>query len=409
MQVLLVTNMIFSFAMPVVYMFIGAYILRNTSSVSMVVTYQLASYTGIPLTFLLSGYLMRHVQIKRLYSLGMLLCGVSMTIMMAIPKLDLKGVGIAGLVLGMGFGLFWSSRDFLALSSTNDGNRNYYFGLDSFFAITTSLIVPIFVGWFLEGSAHWLGDINRGYHVVTGGVFAVAILASLVVHRGVFVNPPLTRFVFFRFHPLWRRFLILAVLKGLAQGYIVTAPAMLVTRFLGKEGVLGSVQGVGVLFSAGLVYLIGRNIRPGQRILVFALGLSLFALGGIANAALFNSTGVVIFMICLLLGSPLLDFAYAPIALRVVDTVSALEGRNQFSYIFNHEFGLFVGRLAGCGLFIVLANEVSDVVALRYALMVIGLLQLLSIPVARWVESHSNMALAPTKKEEPAAAVLSCQ
>ena len=48
-----------------------------------------------------------------------------MAVMMSLGKLSLSGVGVAGLVMGMSFGLFWANRDFLALSTTNDSNRNY--------------------------------------------------------------------------------------------------------------------------------------------------------------------------------------------------------------------------------------------------------------------------------------------
>jgi len=62
--------------------------------------------------------------------------------------------------------------------------------------------------------------------------------------------------VFFRFHPLWRRMLKLALLKGLAQGYIVTAPAMLIMLLVGQEGTLGATQAIGGVFSACLMYTV---------------------------------------------------------------------------------------------------------------------------------------------------------
>ena len=383
MRILLITNLIYSFAMPVIYMFISTYVLRNTKSVSMVLVYQLASYTGIPFTFLINGWLLKRFQIRRLYALGMLLSGVSMTIMMLLPTLTVIGLVVAGLVMGMSFGLYWSNRDFLALSTTNNENRNYYYGLEAFFSIVIGMLVPVSVGWFLEASAHWSSSENYGYHIVTAGVFIVALVASVVVHTGKFANPPLTRFIYFSFNRIWNRFLVMAVLKGLAQGYIITAPAMLVTRFVGKEGALGTAQSVGVLFSAILIYYIGRTARPVHRVLIFSLALTLFALGGVFNAIMFDATGVYIFMLCLVLAIPLLDFAYFPIQLQVIDTVSAIENRNQFAYLFNHEFGLYLGRFAGCGLFLVLAFQMSDVVALRYSLLIIGILQLLSVIVAK--------------------------
>ena len=152
MRVLIVTNLVYGLAMPVIEMFIGAYVMRKTDNPTMVVTYQLAVYTGIPFTFLVNGWLLKHVSIKWLYSVGMLLSGVSMVVMMSLPELNLAGLGVAGVLMGMSFGLYWSNRDFLALSSTNDSNRNYYYGLENFFATNMNIGVPLavgaFIGWF---------------------------------------------------------------------------------------------------------------------------------------------------------------------------------------------------------------------------------------------------------------------
>ena len=104
-----------------------------------------------------------------------------------------------------------------------------------------------------------------------------------------------------------------------------------------------------------------------------------------ANAMLFNKLGVLVFMILLVLGRPLADIAYFTIQLLVIDTVSALEQRNKYAYIFNQEFGFYVGRFLGCGLFLVLAYEVSGEIALRYALLIVGVVQLLSVAVAKTI------------------------
>lgn len=385
MRVLLLTNLVYAFVLPVIDVFVGAYVMRNSQDVSMVVSYQLAVYTGIPLTFVVNGLLLRWVSIKRLYSLGMLLSGLSMTFMMSLGQLNLVGVALAGVVMGISFGLFWANRDFLVLATTNDSNRNYYYGVETFFYTNTYVFVPVAIGWFIEGtgSQGWFGgDPNTAYRIVTGCVFALTVGASLLVHRGTFENPPPTPFVFFRFHALWNRMQLLAVLKGLAQGYIVTAPAMLVMRLVGQEGALGTLQAVGGVLSAFLLYFIGRYARPEHRLLIFNIGLILFAVGGLFNAVLFNAAGVLLFMMCLLLSRPLHDIAYFPIQMQVIDTLHPLEERNQYAYIVSHEWGLYVGRLAGCSLFILLAYAISDTFALRYALLTIGLLQLIAIWVA---------------------------
>jgi YQGE family putative transporter len=388
MRILLLTNLIYAFVLPVIDVFVGAYVMRNSHDVKMVVIYQLSVYTGIPFTFLINGFLLQRVNIKRLYSAGMLLSGVSMAVMMSLGSLSVTGVGVVGLIMGMSFGLFWANRDFLALSTTNDSNRNYYYGVETFFYTNTYVIVPVIVGSFIAGTGlrGWFGgDRNTAYQIVTGCVFLLTIFSSIVVHRGRFENPPKSDFVFFRYHWLWNRMQLLAILKGLAQGYIVTAPAMLVMRLVGEEGALGTIQAVGGILSAFLLYFIGRTTKPEHRIVIFTIGLALFAVGGLANALLFNAAGVLFFMVCLLLGRPLHDIAYFPIQMQVIDTVSAIEKRNKFAYIFNQEFGFYVGRFAGCALFILLANKVSDTFALRYALLIIGVVQLLSIWMAKRV------------------------
>jgi YQGE family putative transporter len=79
----------------------------------------------------------------------------------------------------------------------------------------------------------------------------------------------------------------------------------------------------------------------------------------------------------------LLDTAYFPIQLGVIDHIAEIEKRNKFAYRFNHEAGLFVGRFLGCILFLLAAKYASPEFALRYVLLVIALIQALSIPVAQ--------------------------
>ncbi|MCX7008912.1 MAG: MFS transporter [Kiritimatiellaeota bacterium] len=195
MRVLLITNLIYAFVMPVIEIFIGAYVMRNSNDVKMVIAYQLAVYTGIPFTFLVNGWLLQKINIKRLYSFGMLLSGVSMVCMMSLKELSLGGLIAAGLLMGMSFGLYWSNRDFLALSSTNDGNRNYYYGLETFFATNIGIVIPVSIGAFIGSFG---ARANVAYQIITGLVFVLTLIASWVLHRGEFDNPPRTPFIHFR-------------------------------------------------------------------------------------------------------------------------------------------------------------------------------------------------------------------
>lgn len=393
MRVLLVTNMIYAFVLPVIEIFVGAYIMRSSNDPTIVALYQLTVYAGIPLTFLVNGFLLSRVKIAYLYSFGMLLSGLSMLVMMTLENLSPAGVGVAGILMGCSFGFFWANRDYLALATTNDGNRNYYYGLETFFYTLTFILVPFVVGAYIahaESAAWFHGDMTRAYQVVTIVVFMLTILSSAVIQREKFRTPTQPRFLYLRFHLLWKKMLGLASLKGLVQGYLVTAPAILVMRLVGNEGSLGTVQAVSGVVTAFMLYFLGRFTSPKHRILILTIGLAIFFVGTLTNGLLFSALGVIVFVLCKVLFQPLHDIAYFPIQMRVIDVVSKIEGRNEFAYIFNHEFGLFLGRLFGLGLFIILAAYVSEEFALKYSLIVIAVMQLASIPVARHIIRECN-------------------
>jgi YQGE family putative transporter len=395
MRILLLTNLIYGLVGPIIELFIGAYIMRNSSDISLVVIFQLAVYTGIPMTFMINGFLLNKIKIAWLYSFGMLLSGISMFAMMLLQQLDTMGVFLAGLIMGLSYGFFWANRDFLALNTTNDGTRNYYYGIETFFYTITGILVPLAAGAFIGATDKngWFGgQVNTAYYILTAIVFVMSMFASILVHRGEFVNPKRAPFLFIKFDRIWNKMLGLASLKGLAQGYIVTAPTMLILSLVGKEGSLGLIQGIAAAVSAILLYVLGRVTGPKHRLLIYGIGCLLFMVGALLNATLYSALGVILFMMCLLFARPLLDIAYFPIQLKVIDYVAEKEKRNEFSYIFNHELGLYLGRLFGCGLFIVLARYVSEYAALRYALLVIAVLHALGWFMAKSILKEKELA-----------------
>ncbi|MFT5266533.1 MAG: YQGE family putative transporter [Polaribacter sp.] len=384
-KILILTNLIYAFVLPVIDIFVASYIMRNSNDPSKVMMYQLAIYTGIPITFFINGYLLNTVNIKKLFSLGMLLSGVSMVYMMSLDEISYGGLISAGLIMGMSFGLYWANRDYLVLATTSDKTRNFYYGLDTFFYTLTAVIVPVIIGWYLMNGSDSSSNesVNSGYRVVTGVVFIFTILASIVFHFGDYEKPRNEKFLYFKFHKLWTKMLQMAVLKGLAQGFIVTAPAMLMMKFFASEGALGTAQSVGAIIAAVIMLILGKLSRPRHRLVIFSIGLIFFFLASFFNSLMFNSTGVIIFIFLLLIARPILDIAYFPIQLKVIDLLSEIENRNEFSYILNHEFGLYVGRLVGAGTFLGIAYFGNADNALRYALLIIALLQLLSILIAK--------------------------
>jgi YQGE family putative transporter len=412
MRMLLLTNMAYAFAIPVIELFIGAYIIRKSDDVSLVMVYQLAQGTGIPVTFILNGYLLRKVPIARLYAAGMIISGLDMAVMMLLPQLEMTGITLIGFIMGLSYGFFWANRVSLALTNTRDINRNYYYGLESFFFTMASIVMPLLSGYFIAATQKlgWLGgNINGAYRILTAMVILLTLLASFIAARGQFQNPPSARFIYFKFHRLWNKLLAMAALKGVAQGFVIAAPVMLIMKLVGSEGSVGSIQSAGALLSAAMLYVLGRATSSKHRNAIFAAGLGLFVIGAAINMLLYNAVGAIIFVACMVFSRPLLDLAYFPIQLGVIECVASKEKRNQFAYIFSHEVGLYVGRLFGCMLFILMARFVSEDAALRYVLLAVAVVQFASVFVAKsiqkdqeWCEVSGNEPLVPQELKEPA-------
>ena len=71
--------------------------------------------------------------------------------------------------------------------------------------------------------------------------------------------------------------------------------------------------------------------------------------------------------------------------MKTIDAVSGIEKRNEYAYILSHEVGLFFGRALGMILFISLAYFISEIFALKYALIIVAALQLISLPLAKHI------------------------
>ena len=394
MRVLLITNMLYALVLPVVEIFMAAYIMRYFADTSYVAIFQVAMYTGIIITSLANGFLLKSFKVATLYSFGILLSGLSMVGMMFVKDISLTGLIISGTLIGASSGFFWTNRYLMALNTTSDENRNYFFGLESFFFTISNIAIPLAIGALLvsiDGKQIFgiVFNIYLGYRIVTLVVFAITILACFSLAHGNFKNPEQKDFLYFRFDRLWNKQILLAALKGLVQGFLVTAPAMLIMRYVGKEGSLGLIQGISGGLTAVLIYLLGRFAKPRHRILIFGTGIIIFLIGTIVNGIELSMIGVMVFVLCKVFFQPMHDLAYYPIMMKVIDVVSKRENRNKYAYILNHEFGLYAGRIMGLGLFIFLAFYVSEIFALRYSLIIVAFIQLLSILLAKSIMKQS--------------------
>lgn len=387
MRYLLGANLIYALVLPVIEIFVGAYIIGQTGDPTLFVKYQLAVYTGIPLVFVLNGFLLRRIRIARLYALGVLLSGVSMTVMMGLEELSMAGILPAGLIMGGSYGFFWANRDYMSLDVTNDQSRNYYFGLDTLFYTLTFIVVPATVGYLITlGDTHGYYSRREAFVMITAAVFVLTLLATWIITRVEFRNPDSSRFLYLRFDAMWWKMAAFAGCKGIMQGAIMIFPTMLILSFLKTEASLGALTSIGGMVSAVILYLIGRYARPQHRMAIYLVSIVLFSAGILVHSVAFSISGVVVYQILTYMARPLHDVSYFPVEFKIIDRVVAKEQRSEFTYILHHEFALYLGRIAGCLLFLAFVWLFSVETALRYGLLLTGAIMMGSL----WLMSYLN-------------------
>jgi YQGE family putative transporter len=400
MRVLLLTNLIYIAVLPISGIFTSAYVMRNSGhDMTYVAIYQLASYVAIPLAFWLNGLILNYVRIERMYSLGMFLSALSMLVIMTLPHLTITGLACAGFLMSFSSGFYWANRDFLALSTTSDSTRNYYYGIDQFFSTNIGVITPFLVGDCFIANVekyHWFDlSVDQAYQVVVGLVFVLVFFASIMIHQGNFKNPKKTRFVYVRFHKQWKWIQLLTVVRGLAQGYMTLVPTLLILTLIGNEGAVGRILSGGGILSAVTLYILGRTTGPKHRLLIYSVSVVAFAVGALTNSLLYSAVGVLIFIVCQTLSAPLQEIAYFGTQMLLIDVTSFLEKRNEYAYIFNLEFSYLLGRCSGLIFFMFLAQHYSNGFALRYALPLIAVIQLTGILLVKHIleKCHQEKAL----------------
>ncbi len=379
-----------AFAMPAMGVFAFAFVMRDTQDVNRVMAYQFALYTGIPVAFVLNRYLVALFSYARLYAFGIVLSALVLGGMTCLGELTVGRIVGVGLAMGLAVGFHWANRNYLSLVCTVDDNRNYFYGIESFFACVSAVVVPLLIGFFIDaraGAGAPPAEIRAAYRWVSAVALALVAGGGAFLLRPGFPCEPPELVAPGRRAPVWRLLLALAALRGTVQIFLTTAPAVLVMRVLGgRESALGQVQACGALLAAVIVYLVGRRSRPEHRVAVVGGALLLYAAGAAANGLLFTAETALVFIACQLVAQPTMELAFGAIMLRVMDAVADGHGGGRYAYVVSHELGIFAGRCVGAAAFIALSCQSTGETAFRYILALLALLHLLCWPVAARID-----------------------
>lgn len=339
----------------------------------------IALFTGlttltIPLAFVLNGMVFRRAGAGTSIRLGLAALGLTYLAVIGLGQNAVHWVLPLGLLRGLGEGWYWAGYHLATYDSTDESNRDRYFGAQAAVNWLLSALLPPVAGAIIVAGSRW-GGAYFGYQVVFGA--AALVLAGAVVLAGRLECGQRPTFslreavVVGRRNAPWRWVTWARLADGFSgslSGLVLTVLTFLLLRNEQQVGTFNGLLGlIGVAISVGLAAF----MRPRYRIPVALVGAAMLVLSTLVLPLYLSATALFAYGVLRAFGGPLHGNALAPIALQVIDRDPRARDR-RYEYIVHQELCLGAGRVLSIGAFLLLAAPVDQLLLSRIAIVVCG-------------------------------------
>lgn len=366
-QGLIISYFFYGAAYPIINTYINSYIWRSNNNLISLAIYRLGQFTLTPLIFLINGYLLKKYKIVWLYFFGSLVLAVSTISIVFIKLNSIIDYFILGGLFGMGFGFYWSNRNYLTQQETSHKSRNYFLGLN--FSINTiiSLIVALFSGWLIV--------FGLSYQALMIFAFILLFISGFKVFSENYQAAKIGKLTISQPSEKWKIKRLIHLGIGLFEGSAYFLPSLLILSMLGNEGILGTLTALTSILSAVLVYIYGRKVETKNHRKYFIISVIFGLLSSTILAFFFNWLTIVIYV---LLNSLIINFIWltaGPLIMNNIDVEIITNEEGRFSYILDGELFLNIGRSTSAVICLVIAASINDLTALRYGSMMLSAIQ----------------------------------
>ncbi len=367
---------VFELMYPLIFIFVNAFILRQTQNFAAVAMYNLGTFVMLPCSFYLNGYLLRRFPITTLYTIGLIGQGVMTCLVFFYPFQSLASLLIFGLLQGLPMGVYWANRNFISLEFTDDGNRAYFTGLEMVLTTLAGITTPVIVGWIIR-----LGDFvhfytaDQAYKVL--GVLSVGILfyGGKVLRDINLKQPQCTKLWLGKASSVWKTARVLEVFRGIENGINLFLVPLVIFAFLGKEGSLGTLQSLAAALEVIIMYVLAKYLVPPKRLQTLFKSILLMIGLGVVFMIGFSPLGALIYVILIRTVLHTNWVSSNPMTMKVIDEEEGGDPTNNYVYVCDRETFLNVGRVLGVIVFFGLMSGFSSLVALRFIPVFVAVMQ----------------------------------
>jgi YQGE family putative transporter len=363
---------------PLIGLFVNAFILRQTNDFVAVAIYNLGTFFAIPIGFYLNGFILKRHPIALPFLFGMVGQAVVACLVFFFSFQSWWALFAFGLLQGIPMGLYWGNRNFINLQVTHDESRNYFTGLEMILYTIASTTMPLIVGWTIAlGGVTQLYSASFAYQLL--GLLAIVFMyaGGRKILSAKLDHPKFEKLWIRKPSVIWTTARLVEVFRGLQNAIDLFLIPLVIFHFLGREGLLGTLQSIAAAMGVIILYGLARFLTPRKRI--HTLFVNIVALIAISLIFAIGFSQVTALIYVLFAGTiHLISWLTSnPISMRTIDEEDGGDNRDNYAYVCDRELFLNVGRAIGIGVFIVFIHYTSQQIGLRFIPLVISLSQLL--------------------------------
>ncbi|SFX45737.1 MFS transporter, YQGE family, putative transporter [Thermoactinomyces sp. DSM 45891] len=372
--------------------FLNVYLWKLKQNFLLIGWYNLTYHVSVAITFIFAGWLTKKVDRVIAIRLGVAIQALFYLTVLFLGTSAADYVVLLGFFIGVGSGFYWLAFNVLYFEITERENRDYFNGISGLTNSLAGIIAPVLSGWIITRINHFTG--YRIIFWISLGIFIVAVIMSFFLKarssRGSYRLKEVLRIARNR-GTKWHWINLAMLVQGVREGVFVFITGLLVYLTARSEFTLGTFYTVCNLVSLIAYYFAGKWMTPERRIKAMFVGAIALGLCFLPYLFLLNTWSMFVFGIGIFLFFP---FYYNPILSIVFDVIGEKDENValRVEYVVSRELALNMGRIISVLGFIIWVSYYPDLIHLRWYLLPIAFMQVLTWWLIRKAANEKGVA-----------------
>ncbi|MCK4354770.1 hypothetical protein KAW43_00210 [Candidatus Parcubacteria bacterium] len=367
-------------------LFINIFLWKQSHNFLVLIKYNLISHIITLAVFFLIGFVLYRIHLRLLMQIGLLVLVSQYLLFIIFQENASQMVWYLGFLSGLGGGLYWAGHNIFEYLSTDDSNRDIYFGLKASLGCLISIIFPALGGLIIF--QNWIPFLPQNsfanYYILFSAVVFIFVACILYIFRLPRLLPPRvdgSHLFIARRSSIWRLISAREFLDGLKGGSVGFLACILAFTVLNSSELnLGIFISFFALLSAVISLLVGGalTVIEGNRDrLIFGfVGASLIAMARVIYIAFFNVAGIITSSIIKIFAQPFFGIGLAPTFYHAIDQ-SHKHQKEFFEYMIAREMPLALGRIIGVLAFLLFLRFGTDMEVAKAWFLILGFVPLI--------------------------------